>query len=66
MTIQFNEFVIVNNIIFFKFSFYFTYITQSLNVEIFQSYKQVYENVIKRVVRDNDIKFDRIEFLVIL
>ena len=35
MTIQFNEFIIVNNIIFFKLSTHSTYITQSLNVEIF-------------------------------
>ena len=64
--IQFNEFVIVNNIILFKFSIYSTHITQSLNVEIFQFYKQVHENVIKRVVRNDDVKFSRHEFLAIL
>ena len=51
---------------FSNFSIYFIHITQFLNVKIFQFYKQAYENVIKRVVCNDDIKFNRFEFLTIL
>ena len=63
---QFNELVIVNDIILFKFSIHFIYITQSLDVEIFQFYKQTHDNVIKRVVRNDNDKFNRLKFLAIL
>ena len=66
MTLQFNELVIVNDIIFFKLSIYSTHITQFFDVEIFQFYKQIHDNVIKRVVRNDDDKFNRLEFLAIL
>ena len=50
----------------FKLFVHSTHFTQSLNVEVFQSYKQTHENVIDRVIRNENSKFTRLKFLIAL
>ena len=50
----------------FKLSVHSTHLIQSLDVEIFQSYKQTHENVIDKIIRNDDDKFTRLKFLIAL
>ena len=52
-----------NNILLFRLSIHFTHLTQSLDVEVFQFFKQTHERAIDRVVKNDDIEFSRLEFL---
>ena len=63
MIFPFLKLVIANNIKLFKLSSHFTHLTQSLDVDVFQSYKHHHDQAIENVVRHEDTKFNRLEFL---
>ena len=63
MIFFFLKLIIVNNIKLFKLSSHFTHLTQSLNVGVFQSYKHNHDEAIDRAVRQDDVKFSRLNFL---
>ena len=65
VTFLFLKLIIVNKIVLFRFSAHLTYLTQSLNVKIFQAYKYHYDNVVNKVVRQRNVKFNRLNFLTI-
>ena len=56
----------VHDIKLFKLFVHFTHFIQSLNVEMFQSYKQIHENVIDKIIRNENNKFIRLKFLIAL
>ena len=56
----------VSDIIFFKLFVYFIHITQLFDVKIFQFYKTAHNNTIKKIVRNENVKFNRFSFLTIL
>lgn len=56
---------IKNNIILFLLPSHSTHIWQSLDVEIFQAYKQHDGNKLYRVVLRDNVKFDKLAFLVV-
>jgi len=64
MTMKFLDLTIDNDIVLFKFSFYFTHLTQPLNVDVFQVYKSHHGQAIDRAVCRGDDRFDRMEFFV--
>lgn len=64
-TFEFEDLYIKNNIISFLFLLHSTYILQSFNIEVFQIYKQHYENKIYKIVLRDNIKFDKLAFLKI-
>ena len=63
---EFLALIDVHDIKLFKLFAHFTHFTQSLNVEMFQSYKQTHEIVIDKVIRNENSKFTRLKFLIIL
>ena len=64
-TFFFLKLVIVNKIVLFRFLIHSTYLTQSLNVKIFQAYKHHHDNVMNKIVRQKNVKFNRLNFLTI-
>ena len=66
MTHEFFVLIDIHDIKLFKFFVHFTHFIQSLNVEMFQSYKQIHENVIDKIIRNDDSKFIRLKFLIVL
>ena len=66
MTHEFLVLIDVHDIKLFKLFAHSTHFTQSLNVEVFQSYKQTHENVIDKIIRNDDSKFTRLKFLIAL
>ena len=50
-------------IILFKLFVYFTYLLQSLNVNVFRLFKQYYNNKIDRFVYVNNVDFNKLDFL---
>ena len=65
MIYQFWKLIIVNNIIFFRFFAHFTHFTQSFDVDVFQFFKQIHDRAINRTIRNDDIEFNRFEFLIV-
>lgn len=61
--IPFFEFVIANNIILFRLFAHSTYLTQSLDVGVFQPYKHFHSEAIDEAVRMGDREFGKLEFL---
>ena len=53
-------------ILLFKLFIYFTHFIQSLNMNVFQFYKQVHDKTINKVIRHDNDKFDRLKFLIVL
>ena len=54
---------IKNNIILFVLFSHIIHFAQSLNVDVFQSYKHHHSKTIDKAVKLNDYKFDKVEFL---
>lgn len=62
---EFGDLCIKNNIISFLLPSHFTHILQSLDVGVFQAYKQHHENELYKVVLRGNVKFDKLAFLVV-
>ena len=65
MTHEFFDLIDVNNIVLFKLFVHFTNRIKSLNVDIFQSYKNAHVVVINKIMRNDDDKFNRLKFLIV-
>ena len=63
MTISFLNKIIDNNIVLFRLSAHSTHLTQSLNVEVFQSFKHYHIEIIDKAIRLSDTQFNKLEFL---
>ena len=65
MTYEFFDLIDVNYIVFFKLSIHFTNCIQSLNIDVFQSYKNAHVVIINKIIRNDDDKFNRMKFLIV-
>ena len=65
ITFFFLKLIIFNKIILFRFSAHSTHFTQSLNMKIFQIYKHYHENAVNKIVKQENVKFNCLNFLTI-
>ena len=63
-TILFFEFVVVNNIILFRFSTHSIHFIQFLDVGVFQSYKHYHAEAVDTAVKLKNKKFEKLKFLI--
>ena len=61
----FLKLISVNKIVLFRFLIHSTHLTQSLNVKVFQTYKQHHDNTVNKVVKQKNVKFNCLNFLTI-
>lgn len=65
MTISFQNLAIINKIALFQLFPYFIYLTQLLDIEVFQLLTYYYINTINKTIRLGDKKFGKLEFLAV-
>ena len=63
MTMPFHNLATENNIVLFRLPPHSTYLTQPLDVGVFQPFKQYHTDAIDKAVRLGDEKFGKLEFL---
>ncbi len=62
--ISFLKLITINNIVLFHLSVHSIYLTQSLDVRMFQSFKHYHIETMNQIVRLRNTKFDKLKFLV--
>ena len=65
MTTEFLDYVTKHNILLFTFSSHATHLLQSLDIDVFQSYKHWYARDVDTAMRCNETKFKKLDFFAL-